>query len=115
MDIKPLHTAPQAAAPAALTVPAEQQAENLKLIQAVHAINASDMFGQDSELTFSLDRRTQHAVMRVVNRKTKEVIRQIPAEHVLDMAELASRQDIGPRTESPSNPAPNNRYVVWRQ
>ena len=92
MDITPLHTAPQAAAPAALSAPAVQQAENLKLIQAVHAINASEMFGEDSELTFSLDRRTQHAVMRVVNRKTKEVIRQIPGEHVLQMAELAGRR-----------------------
>jgi flagellar protein FlaG len=91
MDVAPLHTAPQAAAPAAAPMPAEQQAENRQLIQAVHAINASEMFGQDSEITFSLDRRTQRAVMRLVDRKTKEVIRQIPAEHVLRMAELASQ------------------------
>jgi uncharacterized FlaG/YvyC family protein len=50
------------------------------------------MFGEDSELSFSLDRRSQHAVMRLVNRKTKEVIRQIPAEHVLRMAELANQR-----------------------
>jgi len=92
MDISPLHTAPQAAAPAAAPLPAEQQAENRQLIQAVQAINASEMFGADSELTFSLDRRAQHAVMRLVNRKTKEVIRQIPAEHVLRMAELAGHR-----------------------
>jgi flagellar protein FlaG len=92
MDITPLHTTSQAAAPAALTTPAEQQAENRQLIQAVHAINASEMFGADSELTFFFDRRSQHAVMRLVNRKTKEIIRQIPAEHVLRMAELAGQR-----------------------
>jgi len=92
MDVAPLHTAPQAAAPAAAPAPAGQQAENRQLIRAVHAVNASEMFGEDSELTFSLDRRTQGAVMRVVNRKTKEVIRQVPAEHVLRMAELASQR-----------------------
>jgi flagellar protein FlaG len=92
MDVAPLHTAPQAAASAAAPVPAGQQAENRQLVQAVHAINASEMFGEDSELTFSLDRRTRGAVMRLVNRKTKEVIRQIPAEHVLRMAELAGQR-----------------------
>jgi uncharacterized FlaG/YvyC family protein len=92
MDITPLHTTSQAAAPAAAPMPAAQQAENRQLIQAVHAVNASEMFGEDSELTFSFDRRTKHAVMRLVNRKTKEVIRQIPGEHVLRMAELAGQR-----------------------
>jgi flagellar protein FlaG len=90
MDITPLHTISQAAAPAAL--PAPEQQENRRLIQAVQAINASEMFGADSELTFSLDRRSQQAVMRLVDRKTKEIIRQIPAEHVLRMAELAGQR-----------------------
>jgi flagellar protein FlaG len=92
MDITPLHTTSQAAAPAALPAAAQQQAENRQLIQAVHAINASEMFGEDSQLTFSLDRRSQQAVMRLVDRKTKEVIRQIPAEHVLRMAEWAGQR-----------------------
>ena len=92
MDITALHTTSQAAAPAALTAPAEQQAENRQLIQAVHAINASEMFGEDSELTFSFDRRTRHIVMRLVSRKTKEVIRQIPAEQILRLAELAGQR-----------------------
>ncbi len=86
MDVTPLHTAPQAAAPAAAPVSAEQQAQNRQLIQAVHAVNASELFGQDSELTFTLDRETRRAVIRIVNRKTKEVIRQIPAESVLHAA-----------------------------
>ena len=90
MDVVPLHNAPQAAAPAAAPVPAERQAENRQLIQAVHAVNAGELFGQDSELTFAFDRRTQRPVMRLVDRKTKEVIRQVPAEQVLRMAELAS-------------------------
>ncbi len=92
MDVAPLHNAPQAAAPAPAPVPEQQLAENRQLIQAVHAINAGELFGQDSELTFAFDRRTQRPVMRLVSRKTKEVIRQIPAEQVLRMAELASHR-----------------------
>ena len=91
MDVAPLHNAPQAAAPAAAPVP-EQLAQNRQLIQAVHAVNAGELFGQDSELTFAFDRRTQRPVMRLVSRKTKEVIRQVPAEQVLRLAELASHR-----------------------
>ena len=87
MDVTPLNTAPQAAAPAAISVSAEQQAQNRQLVQAVHAVNAAELFGEESELTFALDRGSQRAVIRIINRKTKELIRQIPAEQVLQLAE----------------------------
>jgi flagellar protein FlaG len=62
-----------------------------ELIQAVKAINAADLFGSDNELTFILDRQTRRAVVRIVNRDTKEVIQQIPAEYVLRLAEEYNR------------------------
>ena len=87
MDVTPLHSAPEVAAPAAVSVSADQQAQNRQLIQAVHAVNGADLFGEDSELTFTLDRGTQRPVIRIVNRKTKEVLRQIPTEYLLRVAE----------------------------
>jgi uncharacterized FlaG/YvyC family protein len=90
MDVAPLHTAPQAAAPAPVSLSAEQLAENRQLIQAVLAVNVAELFGQDSELTFARDRRTQRAVIRLVNRKTGEVIREIPSDELLGLAESAA-------------------------
>jgi uncharacterized FlaG/YvyC family protein len=69
------------------TVPADQAAENREVIRAVKALNGSEMFGQESELTFQRDPATQRMVVRIVNRSTKEVISQIPPEYVLRLAE----------------------------
>jgi uncharacterized FlaG/YvyC family protein len=67
------------------------QAENRQVIQAVRAVNASDKLderlGDHNELTFSLDRRTRRPVITIVNRRTHEVIQQIPNEDVLRLAE----------------------------
>lgn len=60
---------------------------NRELIQAVKKISSAELFGSDSELTFVLDRETRRPLVRIVDKETKEVIRQIPAEHVLRMAE----------------------------
>ena len=93
MDIAPLHTAPQTSAPAPVSVSAEQQAENRQLIQAVHAINAAELFGEDSELTFALDRKTGRGLIRLVKRKTRELIREISSEDVLEMADAHERDN----------------------
>ena len=61
------------------------------LIQAVRAVNAAEMFGQDNELTFIVDRMSRRAVVRIVNRETREVVEQIPSEYVLRMAEELRR------------------------
>ena len=63
------------------------QAENRGIIQAVRAINASGNLGEDRELVFSLDRQTRRPVIKIVNRDTKEVLRQIPNERVLQLAD----------------------------
>src|SRR5438132_6640557 len=63
------------------------QTENREVIQAVRAVNASAKLGDDNELTFSLDRQTRRPVIRIVNRKTNELVRQIPNEQVLRLAE----------------------------
>jgi len=65
----------------------EELAERRQLIKAIRAVNGSELFGQNSELTFVLDRETQRPLVRIIDRKTQEVIRQIPPEYVLRMAE----------------------------
>jgi len=59
------------------------------LIQAVKALDAAELFGQDKELTFVMDRQTRRAVVRIVDRSTGEVLQQIPTEQVLRLAEQA--------------------------
>src|SRR6266508_3229336 len=63
------------------------QTENREIIQAVRAVNASVQLGENNELTFSLDRQTRRPVIKIVNRKTNEVVQQIPNEQVLRLAE----------------------------
>jgi uncharacterized FlaG/YvyC family protein len=74
-------TAPVTSSP----VPVERLQENRELIRAVKAVNATEYYDQNSELTFKLDRG--RAVVRLVDKKTNEVIRQIPPEYVLRLAE----------------------------
>jgi len=58
-----------------------------ELIQAVKAVNGAKLFGQDSELSFVLDRETKRLVVRLVDKDSRKVIRQVPAEEVLRRAE----------------------------
>lgn len=68
------------------TVPADQAAENREVVRAVKALNGTEMFGEENELTFQRDPNTQRMVVRIVNRNTKEVVSQIPPEYVLRLA-----------------------------
>lgn len=65
--------------------------EQRTLIRAVTAINASGMFGQDNELTYTVDRAAHLVVAKLVNKSTGDVIQQIPAEYLLRMAEELSK------------------------
>jgi uncharacterized FlaG/YvyC family protein len=64
-----------------------QQAENRNLIQAVKKINEAGIMGSNNELTFVMDRATRRPLVRIVNRETKEVIKQFPPEYLIRMAE----------------------------
>jgi uncharacterized FlaG/YvyC family protein len=75
------HAAPVSA------IPAEQVAADREVVRAVKAVNATEMFGQENQLMFRRDPESQRMVVRVVNRKTDEVISQIPAEYLLRLAE----------------------------
>ncbi len=64
--------------------PAPQRAE---LIQAVKTVNESNTLGENNELTFVLDRATHRTLTRIIDRRTQEVVMQIPPEYVLRLAE----------------------------
>ena len=64
-----------------------ERAEQGRLIQAVKSVNQSGVFGSSDELTFTSDPESGRPVIQLVNRETKEVVRQIPAEYLLRLSE----------------------------
>ncbi|HZT30588.1 MAG TPA: flagellar protein FlaG [Bryobacteraceae bacterium] len=96
MEIASVSSVDRAWAPVVQPVSSEQLAETRDLVVALKAVNKSEMFGQDQELTFVLDRQTQRTVIQLVDRKTREVVRQIPPEYVLQAA-----KELQPRQKSP--------------
>lgn len=87
MDVN-ASSATGAAVPSAVaSIPAERLAQNREIVQAVKAVNASGAVGPDKELEMEKDPRARQMVIRLVDRKTKEVLQQIPAEYVLRLAE----------------------------
>lgn len=62
------------------------RAQRLEIIQAVHAVNKAEVYGDNRELTFVLDRETRRPVLQIVDKQTREVINQIPPENVLRLA-----------------------------
>jgi flagellar protein FlaG len=72
---------------AAEMISPRERAEMTELIRAVERVNDSRLLEQDQELTFVFDRRARRPVMKIVNKETGEVIRQIPPEYVLRLAE----------------------------
>jgi flagellar protein FlaG len=86
MDIASLNRISQDLPSAATPVPVEKAAENREVVQAVKALNGTEMFGQENDLVFQKDPQTKRMVIKVVNRQTKDVVAQIPPEYVLEMA-----------------------------
>ncbi len=56
------------------------------LADAVSAISATDIVGNRDELTFVLDRASQEAIVRVIDRQTNEVVMQVPAAYLIALA-----------------------------
>lgn len=86
MDVTAVDRSVAVPAPTVSTESVEKAAANRDVVQAVKALNSTEMFG-DNELDFQKDPQTQRMVVRIINRKTKEVISQVPPEYVLRLAE----------------------------
>lgn len=86
-----IHTLIATESPMPVQTP-EQAADRARLIQAVRAVNESNALGENNELTFVLDRATRRTLTRLIDRKTQEVVMQIPPEYVLRLAEQYQEQ-----------------------
>ncbi len=69
----------------------QERAEQSRLIQAVKSVNQSGMFGSTEELVFTTDQPTGRPVVQLINKETKEVVRQIPPEYLLRLSEDPQR------------------------
>jgi len=87
MDVNSLSRITQGAPSSAVPASAENAAQNRQVVQAVKALNKSEMFGSDNGLEFLRDPDTKRWVVKVVNRTTGDVVSQIPPEYVLRLAE----------------------------
>ncbi len=65
----------------------QERAAQRQLIRAVESVNASHLFGQSTELTFAYDRHSRKTILQIVDRETKEVVRQLPPEYLLRLAQ----------------------------
>jgi flagellar protein FlaG len=79
--------------PTAPSAPALEVEERRTLIHAVRAVNAAELYGQENELSFAFDRQSQRAVVRIVDKKTRELVQQIPNEQVLRLAEELKQRE----------------------
>jgi uncharacterized FlaG/YvyC family protein len=92
MDTRSVYTAGSSIELASVSQSSNQPAQTetreseRDLIKAVKALQSADLFGDNRELTFVLDRVTHKAVVRIVDVRTREVIWPVPAEQVLQMA-----------------------------
>ncbi len=73
-------------------VPVDRLPEQWNLIQAVRALNMVEYFGKDQELTMVLDREKRGLVVRIIDKNTGQVIRQVPPDYVLDAARDAASE-----------------------
>jgi flagellar protein FlaG len=65
---------------------ASRQADPHALQQALATVNSSRVLGDTNEVTFSVDPDTNKLLVRLVDKNTREVISQIPAEYLLRLA-----------------------------
>jgi len=87
MDIAPVSHAAQAPLAASGAASPTWLVENREMVRSIKDIDAPELFGEGSELTFAVDRDTQRPVVRVVNSQTGEVIWQSPPEYMLKLAQ----------------------------
>jgi flagellar protein FlaG len=83
MDVTAIH---RIASLASVATAPEQATQEREVVQAVKALNGTEMFGENNQLEFQRDPASRRMVIRVINRKTKEVVSQVPPEYVLRLA-----------------------------
>ena len=91
MDISAVNRGiPVLASPTSVAPVDNSASTNRDVVQAVKALNGAEMFGEN-ELTFQKDPHTHRMVIKIVNKKTQELVQQIPPEYVLELAQDLKR------------------------
>ena len=75
-----------------LQISPQEAAQRRELLGAVRAVNASEILGQKDELVFVVDTANRRAIARLVDKKTREVVLQLPPEYVLRLAADLNRK-----------------------
>jgi flagellar protein FlaG len=73
-----------------ITQPAQSpeiQQERREIVRAVKKVNQAEFYGNRNELQIAVDQSTRRSIVKLVDKETKEVVRQIPPEYVLRLAE----------------------------
>jgi uncharacterized FlaG/YvyC family protein len=83
MDVTGIHRVAQVLP---VATPVAPFAQSRDLLRTIKELKQTEMFGQDNELELQRDPNARRMVVRVVNRKTKEVISQVSPEYVLRLA-----------------------------
>lgn len=91
MNIPSVQSKGAAPTPPAANVPPQQAAERRQLLKATDTLNSSQTFGENNELVFVFDRTSHRPIMRVVDKKTNDVIMQLPPDYVLQLADDAEQ------------------------
>lgn len=84
IDVASRNSALPAADP---VIPPGRGAQNREVIQAIRAVNEAELYGGENELEYRMDQATRKMVVRVVDRKSKEVIEEYSPEYILRAAE----------------------------
>jgi flagellar protein FlaG len=87
MEITPINGADSVSRVHSATPSPDQVAQNRQILQAMKTVNTVKSLGESRELRFMMDRSTHRPIIQIVDLETDEVIGQIPAEHVLKLAE----------------------------
>jgi uncharacterized FlaG/YvyC family protein len=74
-------------ASAATTAPDPAAPPSREVVQAVKALNQTEMFGQGNQLQFQWDSTARRMVIRLVDRETGEVVSQVSPPSILRLAE----------------------------
>ncbi len=82
----------QPAVTAGRTTDPETAAANRAVTAAAKILNSSGAAGNRHEFSIAIDPATRQAVVRIVDRSTKEVIEQIPTEYLLQIARQLSER-----------------------
>ena len=82
--------AQQAAAAAAPEAPATAQNHPEHVAQAVKTINAT-LKNLNQNVEFTIDEDSQRTVVKVIDQETKQVLRQMPSQEALDIANALDR------------------------